>query len=74
MAGVRRVLDARDLGPPQPMERTLEALQTLPRGEELTLLLYREPFPLYAVLAREGFVHRTELASDGTYSIHIRHG
>ena len=73
MAGGPRVVDARDLLPPEPMERTVEALKGLPRGEELTLLLYREPFPLYAVLARDGFVHRTELAPDGTYSIHIRH-
>lgn len=67
------VLDARDLPPPEPMERTLAALRGLAPGAELVLLLYREPFPLYAVLAREGFTHRTELAPDGTYSIRIRH-
>jgi len=68
-----RVVDGRELLPPEPMTRTLAALQLLPRGEELVLLLYREPFPLYAVLARDGFTHRTQLAPDGTYSIHIRH-
>jgi len=67
-----QVLDARDLPPPEPMQRTMEALAGLAPGGELVLLLYREPFPLYAVLAREGFTHRTELADDGTYSIHIR--
>lgn len=67
------VVDGRELLPPEPMTRTLAALRLLPRGEELVLLLYREPFPLYAVLGREGFTHRTELAADGTYSIHIRH-
>lgn len=68
-----RVVDGRDLLPPEPMQRTLEALQGLPRGEELTLLLFREPFPLYEVLERKGFAHRTELSDDGTYRIHIRH-
>ncbi len=66
-------IDARDWLPPEPMTRTMAALQTLERGEELVLLLYREPFPLYAVLDREGFSHRTVLSDDGTYSIHIRH-
>ncbi len=68
-----RVVDGRGLQPPEPMARTLAALRLLPEGAELVLLLYREPFPLYAALAREGFTHRTELAPDGTYSIHIRH-
>jgi tRNA 2-thiouridine synthesizing protein A len=67
------VVDGRDLPPPEPMLRTLEALQELPRGEELTLLLFREPFPLYEVLERRGYAHRTELSPDGTYAIRIRH-
>ena len=69
----RRVIDGRDLLPPEPMTLTLAALGELPSGAQLVLLLYREPFPLYAVLSRKGFTHRTELAPDGTYSIHIRH-
>ncbi len=68
------VVDGRGLLPPEPMQRTLAELGALPRGAELTLLLYREPFPLYAVLEREGFVHQTELEPDGTFAIHIRHG
>lgn len=64
-------LDARQLLPPEPMERTLAALRTLPRGESLRLLLYREPFPLYAVLRREGFAWRCALEADGTYVITI---
>ena len=66
-----RELDARGLLPPEPFERTLEALAQLPPGEELLLLLYRKPFPLYAHLDREGFAHRAELRPDGTYAIHI---
>ena len=51
-----------------------EAFRTIPPGGELTLLLYREPFPLYAVLERGGYVHSTQLERDGTYRIRIRPG
>lgn len=37
------------------------------------LLLYREPGPLYDILRRNGYVHRTETNSNGEFSIHIRH-
>jgi uncharacterized protein (DUF2249 family) len=66
-----RVVDGRGLPPPEPMQLTLAALSALPEGEALTLLLYREPFPLYAVLEREGYQHQTQLDPDGTYSIRI---
>ena len=35
-----RVIDGRGLMPPEPMELTLTALDTLPDGEELLLPLY----------------------------------
>lgn len=66
-------IDARGLLPPEPMERVLEALPKLERGDALTLLLPREPFPLYAVLTREGFVWQTRLEPDGTFVITMRH-
>lgn len=68
------VIDARELLPPEPMVRVLAALPGLGPGEALTLLLYREPFPLYAVLQERGFAWRTTLADDGTYTIEIRPG
>ncbi|WP_374403367.1 DUF2249 domain-containing protein [Niveibacterium sp.] len=68
-----RIVDARGLEPPQPLHLILEALDTLPRGEEAVLLLYREPVPLYGILKQNGFTHRTEFGEDGTVSIHIRH-
>jgi hypothetical protein len=40
------VLDARDLEPPEPMVRTMEALDKLARSEKLLVLLPREPYPL----------------------------
>jgi hypothetical protein len=51
----------------------MEALDQLQPGETLLLLLYREPFPLYDVLSRNGFSHRASLGEDGTYSIYIQH-
>lgn len=66
-------IDARGLLPPEPMERVLEALPKLERGDALTLLLPREPFPLYSVLTREGFVWQTRLEPDGTFVITMRH-
>ena len=39
----------------------------------MILLLYREPGPLYDILRRNGYVHRTETGGDGEFAIHIRH-
>lgn len=66
-------IDARDLLPPEPMVKVKAALATLPKGDQVRLLLYREPFPLYEVLRREGFVWATTLEPDGTYVITMRH-
>jgi uncharacterized protein (DUF2249 family) len=68
-----QIIDARELEPPEPLHRVLEALDTLPRGDEVVLLLYREPFPLYNILAANGFSHRIERREGGTVAIHIRH-
>ncbi|MCK6388404.1 sulfurtransferase TusA family protein [Zoogloea sp.] len=67
------IVDARGLMPPEPLNLTLEALDTLPPDGEVILLLYREPGPLYDILRRNGYVHRTETGSDGEFAIHIRH-
>jgi TusA-related sulfurtransferase len=68
-----RVIDARGLMPPEPLELTLAALDDLTPGGEIVLLLYREPFPLYQILQQNGYAHRTEFDDDGTVMIHIRH-
>lgn len=66
------ILDARQMVPPEPMERTLEALGELAADGELILLLYREPVPLYKILRNNGYTHRTTLRADGTFEIAIR--
>lgn len=68
-----RVVDARGLEPPQPMMRVMEALDELPAGDTLTLLIDREPYPLYRLLANNGFDHDTELTPDGCFNVRIRH-
>ena len=49
------VLDLRALPPPEPMERVLDALDNLPAGAALRVLLAREPYPLYGMLERMGW-------------------
>ena len=44
------VIDARGLEPPEPMVRTMEALEHLGAEATLVLLLPREPYPLYLSL------------------------
>ena len=69
-----RVIDGRDLLPPEPMELTLAALDTLEPGQELLLLLHCEPQPLYSILKRNGYRYRSEMREDGTNAITISKG
>lgn len=73
MTAEPKIIDARGLAPPEPLELTLAALDDLHPGDEIVLLLYREPHPLYQILRQNGYTHRAELHDDGTFSIHIRH-
>ena len=65
-------IDARDLEPPEPLERVLQALALLRPGQSIRLLLPREPFPLYPILAARGYAHVTHMDADGGYVIRIR--
>lgn len=67
----QRVIDGRDLQPPEPLELTLAALDTLGAKEELLLLLNCEPHPLYSILKRNGFRYTSEWREDGTNAICI---
>ncbi|WP_296816664.1 DUF2249 domain-containing protein [Thiobacillus sp.] len=44
------LVDARELEPPEPMEKVLRTLALLRPGQSIRLLLHREPFPLYPCL------------------------
>lgn len=66
------VVDGREMQPPEPMERTLEALELLPDGDELLLLLYCQPHPLFNILKNNGYVWTENLLPEGTREIRIR--
>lgn len=65
------VVDARFMEPPEPFVATMEMLDRLQPGEQMLLLLYREPHPLYRVLKQNGHAYETELTADGTFEILI---
>jgi uncharacterized protein (DUF2249 family) len=69
---VTQVIDGREMVPPEPLELTLNALDRLAAGDELVLLLYCQPHPLYNILRREGYVWSDDLQPDGTREIRIR--
>jgi tRNA 2-thiouridine synthesizing protein A len=66
------VIDGRELQPPEPMERTLEALDTLAEGDDVLLLLYCQPHPLFNILRNNGYAWSEDVRADGTREIRIR--
>ena len=66
------VIDGRDMVPPEPLEETLAALDTLPHDEELVLLLYCHPRPLFEILAKMGVEWTEAVQEDGTHEIRMR--
>ena len=66
-----REIDVRGLPPPEPFETIMLALDTLPEGATLRVLIHREPYPLYEVLRDAGYNWQTSALTDGHYSILI---
>lgn len=66
------VIDGREMQPPEPLERTLAALDVLPADGELLVLLYCHPNPLFNILRNNGFVWQEDVRDDGTHEIRIR--
>ncbi|WP_026581120.1 DUF2249 domain-containing protein [Bacillus sp. J33] len=65
-------LDNRGLEPPQPMMRTLEALEGLSKGETLSIINDRRPMFLYEQLDELGYRHKTTERNDGSFLIEIK--
>jgi len=65
------LVDARELEPPAPMEKVMQTLALLRPEQSIRLLLHREPFPLYPLLAERGYRHATRMEADGSYVILI---
>jgi tRNA 2-thiouridine synthesizing protein A len=66
---IEMMLDNRGLEPPQPMMRTLAALEKLTDGEVLTN--DRRPMFLYEQLEDLGYKQKTEQQNDGSFKIEI---
>lgn len=64
-------VDARWLEPPEPLEKVMLALDALHPGQQVRLLIHREPYPLYGILENMGFSHRTHQLEDQTFAILI---
>lgn len=69
-----RWLDVRGLEPPEPMARTLAALETLPRDVTLVQLNVRIPQFLLPVLAERGFTYEIDDSHPGRVLVRIRRG
>ena len=69
-----KVIDARNLEPPEPFERAMETVSALEPGGQVMLILNREPFPLYRVLQLNGYQHETTPFPDGRFEIVITRG
>lgn len=52
-------LDVRDLEPPVPLERILDALDALAQEDWLRVRHTREPYPLYTMLRQMDFAWET---------------
>lgn len=64
-------LDVRGLEPPEPLERVLDALDRLAPADQLSMLIDREPHPLYRILANNGYRHRTTALPDFNFEVRI---
>jgi len=65
-------LDVRGLEPPEPLERVLEALDTLPPDGCLRLKINCRPRPLYRILDQNGYVYDERPGSESLLEITIR--
>ncbi|MEQ2528621.1 DUF2249 domain-containing protein [Robertmurraya yapensis] len=65
------ILDNRGLEPPNPMMRTLKAVEKLEKGQSLKIINDRRPMFLYEQLDELGYKYMTEPNDDGSFTIEI---
>lgn len=68
---ITQEIDVRGLPPPEPFEKIMHALQTLPAAAQLQVLIHREPYPLYEVLRDSGYAWQTEMLAEDRFRIII---
>lgn len=65
------VLDNRGLTPPEPMQRTLKALEDLKSGEQLKIINDRKPMFLFEELDQKGYTYEVTPREDSGFEILI---
>lgn len=65
------IIDCRELFPPEPMERVLEAVESLGDDNAILMVHRKEPIPLYPKLEERNCVHETKTTDDGTVHVLI---
>jgi uncharacterized protein (DUF2249 family) len=68
-----RIVDGRELEPPEPFVQTMEALDAIEPGQTVMLIIGREPFPLYRALELNKVAWQTEAKPDGSFEILMWH-
>ncbi|MFN7085754.1 MAG: DUF2249 domain-containing protein [Burkholderiales bacterium] len=53
--------------------RALEALELLPHGQKLVMLIHCEPRPLFRILRQNGFDYRSKFIPEGYFEVTIWH-
>jgi hypothetical protein len=66
-------IDGRGMEPPEPLALALQALDGLALGDDILMLLYCQPHPLFGALKQRGCTWTDVLRADGTREIRI-HG
>ena len=64
-------VDVSDLEPPEPLERVLEAVERLARGDFVRMLHRREPMLLYPILAERDFAWSTRRGTRSEFEVLI---
>ena len=70
---VYETIDGRSMQPPEPFERTLAAIEQLPRGCQLVLLAPCEPRPLFRFLRSNGYDYSCAFVPAGWFEVRIWH-
>jgi len=67
------ILDVRDLEPPEPLMRTMAALEQLPAGATLLQINVRAPQFLLPLLEERGYTYHVREQEPGLVRVFIRH-
>ena len=65
------VVDVHELQPPEPMQRALDALDTLTDGQYLKIIHRMQPFPLYDILSDNGFKYKAVNGEISAFDIYV---